>query len=269
MNKVHNSLNNLLIDINRLIPLPGNPRVSDPNVIASSLKEFGQLKPIVVKQNDDGTFTILAGNHTVEAARMLGWTEIAAVAVTDMDEKKARAFALTDNRINELGSTNEHLLHESLMSIMDEYQDYLEVLGWDEFELASIDFHYTPDESSNSSGFVPPVLINRRDGADSSNSTNQTTSGQSTHGSMVEGKSEPSHIVAPSASDSRDIITRGSSAGGHSGANVVVQYTIVFDSSDHQKRWYDFLRWLRSDPSIDGETTSERLMNFLDAHANF
>jgi len=256
--KVHSSLTNLLIDIDLLAPLPGNPRVGDTEAIAASLEEFGQLKPVVVKVNKDGTAVIIAGNHTVEAARLLGWTQIAAVSVTDMDDKRARAFALTDNRINELGSTNEELLHESLMSIADEYQDYLEILGWDEFELASMDEQfYAIEQSEGTTGFVPPVLVSRQE------------SPPLVQKNMTEGKTAPSHIEAPTSINTQDVAARGASAGGHSGANVVVQYTLVFDSVDQQRRWYDFIRWVKTDPGTDGSTTAERLMNFLDAHANF
>jgi len=256
--KVHSSLTNLLIDIDLLTPLPGNPRVGDTEAIAASLEEFGQLKPVVVKVNDDGTAVVIAGNHTVEAARQLGWTQIAAVSVTDMDDKRARAFALTDNRINELGSTNEELLHESLMSIADEYQDYLEILGWDEFELASMDEQfYAMEQTENSTGFVPPVLVSRSEQA------------PLPQRNMTEGKTAPSHIEAPASVNTQDVAARGASASGHSGANVVVQYTLVFDSVDQQRRWYDFIRWVKTDPGTDGSTTAERLMNFLDAHANF
>lgn len=253
--KVHESLTSLLIDIDLLTPLPGNPRVGDTEAIAASLEEFGQLKPVVVKLNDDGTAIIIAGNHTVEAARRLGWTQVAAVAVTDMDDKRARAFALTDNRINELGSTNEELLHESLMTIADEYQDYLEILGWDEFELASMEDHfYTSESSQTSNGFVPPVLITKQ---------------EQPQRNMTEGKTTPSHIQAPAAANTSDVAARGAATVGQSGANVVVQYTLVFESVDQQRRWYDFIRWLKTDPGTDGSTTAERLMNFLDAHANF
>jgi hypothetical protein len=47
---------------------------------------------------------------------------------------------------------------------------------------------------------------------------------------------------------------------------AVVQYTIVFDGTDQQTKWYDFIRWLKSDPGTDGATTAERLINFIEAH---
>jgi hypothetical protein len=43
----------------------------------------------------------------------------------------------------------------------------------------------------------------------------------------------------------------------------------VFDSSDQQRHWYDFIRFLRSSTVYEGATTAERLMMFIDAHGDF
>lgn len=257
MNGIHESLLSLAIDIDDLVPLSGNPRVGDVAAIAASLKEFGQVKPIVVKSNDDGTATVIAGNHTVEAARRLGWKQIAAVNLTGMDDKRAITFALTDNRINELGTTNGELLHQAIGMVIDDYPDFMETLGWDAFEVAAMEEHYSylNDDEPRETGYVPPVLIQR----DPEPPPISTT----------ERKSQPSHIEAPSTVDIKDAITRGSVSVGQAGTKAVVQYTLVFDNADQQRRWYDFLRWLRTDAGTDGETTAERLMYFLDAHANF
>jgi ParB family chromosome partitioning protein len=72
-----------------------------------SYRRFGQRKPIVALA--DGT--VIAGNHQLEAARRLGWTNIAVVR-TDDDELSAQAFALADNRTSDLGTYDrEDLLH--------------------------------------------------------------------------------------------------------------------------------------------------------------
>lgn len=255
--KVHESLTPLLTDIETLIPLTGNPRVGDVDAISASLNEFGQLKPVVVRSNADGTATIIAGNHTVQAARRLGWTHVAAVNASEMDDKRAVTFALTDNRINELGSTNQSLLMEAIQSVADEYPEFLENLGWDEFEMAAMDeqYEYMVANEERETGYTPPVLISREER-------------EAPVVPTTERKSEPSHVEAPAAINAVEAVTRGSTSVGQGGARAVVQYTLVFDDTDQQRRWYDFLRWLRNDPGTDGDTTAERLINFLDAHAN-
>ncbi len=101
----------LRVPIDSLHQLPGNPRRGDVTAVAASLARFGQRKPIVV--NDDGT--ILAGNHTWRAARQLGWTEIAAVQVSD-DPATGKAFALADNRTGDLGGYDD----EALLELLDQ-----------------------------------------------------------------------------------------------------------------------------------------------------
>jgi ParB-like chromosome segregation protein Spo0J len=95
------SLKSLAVPIDSLQGLPGNPRRGDVDAVATSLSRFGQRKPIVVRR-DDGT--IIAGNHTWQAAKKLGWSEIAVAYVGD-DDVTAQAYALADNRTAELGST--------------------------------------------------------------------------------------------------------------------------------------------------------------------
>lgn len=83
-----------------------NPRRGDIESIAKSLRKHGQYKPIVV---NSGTQTgrrneVLAGNHTLMAARHLGWERID-VAVVDVDEDSAASIVLADNRLADLGDS--------------------------------------------------------------------------------------------------------------------------------------------------------------------
>lgn len=69
----------LATPIGQLRLLEGNPRVGDVDAVAASLARFGQRKPVVAKA--DGT--VIAGNHTLQAARRLGWSHIAVVRVVN------------------------------------------------------------------------------------------------------------------------------------------------------------------------------------------
>jgi hypothetical protein len=87
------------------------------------------------------------------------------------------------------------------------------------------------------------------------------------HKKEVKELREDGELHANDEVDHNELAIKGSTAAtGSKSANAIVQYTIVFDSVQQQSRWYDFVRWLRSNPSIDGNTTSERLMNFIDEH---
>lgn len=103
-----------LVPIDSLIPDPENARThSDRNLntIADSLREFGQRRPIVVTP----TNLILAGNGTYEAARRLGWTQIAVVGVPgNWTAEQAKAYALADNRTAELAKWDGPVLAAQL-----------------------------------------------------------------------------------------------------------------------------------------------------------
>lgn len=81
--------------------------------IIAALRQFGQQKPIVVRKE---TMTVIAGNGTLEAARMLEWEWIAA-AVVDMTEKEAAAYAISDNRTAELSQWEEEILKSTLTAL--------------------------------------------------------------------------------------------------------------------------------------------------------
>jgi len=244
MNGIHESLASLAIPITSLVPLKDNPRRGDVDAIAASYKEFGQVKPIVVTDNGDGRYVIIAGNHQYEAARRLGWDSIACT-VFEGDEKKATAFAYADNRTADLGGYDEDLLVQMISEVGGEYSELMSGLGIDEFDMAAIEDTVSNAESEilTSSEFVPPV--------------------------MVEQEQQETTPVIPKGNE-MNVAALGSTAiPGVKKPQAVVQYTIVFDSVEQQSRWYDFIKWLRSDPEIDGSTTAERLLYYLEAHVDF
>lgn len=99
--------------------------------IRESLHVFGQVKPIVAL--DDGT--VIAGNGTLTAAKMLGWTHLAAVIFPDVE--KAKAFAIADNRTAELATWDQTVLADALRSFEADGVD-LAAVGFDAAEAAAI-----------------------------------------------------------------------------------------------------------------------------------
>ncbi len=114
----------LAAKIEELKPWGKNPRKGNVDAVMRSLAKFGQRKPIVANRS---TREVIAGNHTFEAAKRLGWKQIAVVWVDD-DEKTATAFALADNRTQDLGYYDEEALEE-LIASLDE-QDLLIASGY-------------------------------------------------------------------------------------------------------------------------------------------
>lgn len=250
MNQIHESIRHLAVDITKLVPLDGNPRKGNVDAIMASYKEFGQVKPVVVKKNDGGTLTVIAGNHQVEACRRLGWSEVAVVEFVG-DDARAIAFALADNRTTELGLVDNDLLFEMMEKLDEDYDDLFVSLGWDDFEFASLETNY--DENSEDNTFVPPVMIEPTMPVAPVMRVVETSSGDG--------------VVAPADTDTDKALTQGSSSVTGNSGRAVVQYTLVFDDGDQQRRWYDFVRWLKTSPAYDGDTTAQRLLSFIDAHS--
>jgi len=263
VSKIHPSLQSMVFPIDQLVYLNNNPRKGDVNAIAASYEEFGQIKPIVVKKNDDGTATIIAGNHQVMAAKQLGWSEIAVVFI-DGDDKRAIAYALADNRTMELGHTDDDMLQKLLTEVSQDFSDLWSGLGWDEFEMAAMAERATIkelDEMANSD-YVAPVMITPQ--LPVSEEVEKQIS------ALVEKDDDgESKLIATKDMDQKNIVLQGSAiAVPGSAPQAIVSVQVVFDSPEQQRRWYDFIRWLRNDPAIDGVTTAERLINFINTYTD-
>lgn len=103
------------LSIRSLRPHPKNYNVGDIDVIAESLKKYGQYKPIVVQKS---TSHICAGNHTWLAARQLGWSHIKGV-VLDIGDEDALSILVVDNQSARLGVYDDQKLDEAVALIRD------------------------------------------------------------------------------------------------------------------------------------------------------
>lgn len=111
------SLRSLAIPCETIDKDPANARkhgTDNLEAIRASLRVYGQRKPIVVNRR---TGTVEAGNGTLEAARELGWTHIAAVFVDD-DPMTVAGFAIADNRTAELAEWNQEALEATLRELV-------------------------------------------------------------------------------------------------------------------------------------------------------
>lgn len=104
-----------LVPVGSLKPYDKNPRKGNVRAIAESLSTNKQYRPIVVQKK---TKKILAGNHTWQAAKALGWTKIAVVFV-DVSDEEAKRIVLADNRTTDLAGYDDKVLAELLKSLGD------------------------------------------------------------------------------------------------------------------------------------------------------
>jgi len=120
--------------VESLTLMPGNPRRGDVEAVAASLEAFGQRKPIVARRFDR---VVIAGNHTLQAARSLGWPFLA-VVWTDDDEATGKAYSLADNRTAELGSYDEAELATMIGEVAGASPELLAATGWTDEDLAKL-----------------------------------------------------------------------------------------------------------------------------------
>jgi ParB-like chromosome segregation protein Spo0J len=115
---------------------PANARKhNDKNIdaIISSLRRFGQQKPIVIDQNN----IVRAGNGTLEAARRLQWESIDCV-VTSLNGSDAIAYAIADNRTAELAEWDESTLAAQLNGLLSESEEIALAAGFTPEEIEEL-----------------------------------------------------------------------------------------------------------------------------------
>lgn len=123
--------------VSALNPNPRNARTHSKaqiEQIAASIREFGFNNPVLV----DEDFGIIAGHGRVEAAKLLGWTEVPVLELRHLNDAQKRAYILADNKLAEKAGWDSDLLALELGELagMD--------LGFDltltGFEMGEIDF---------------------------------------------------------------------------------------------------------------------------------
>ena len=138
----------------------------------------------------------------------------------------------------------------------DQYNDLMDGLLWDDFEIALYEEHAenAAEREGGTTTFIRPEIIEP---------------GNEALDSLVqEDEDGERKIVADGDVDHNEIAVQGSTVTSQGASpKAVVQYTLVFDDHAQQKDWYEFIRWLRSQPAYDGETTAEKLMSFVEAHS--
>ena len=117
-----------------LIPYALNSREhSDEQVaqIAASIRAFGFTNPVLI----DEASNLIAGHGRVMAARKLGMTEVPAIVVTGMDERKRRALIIADNKLALNASWDMEAL---LVEVRDLGGEFGELMGFSDDELAGM-----------------------------------------------------------------------------------------------------------------------------------
>lgn len=123
-----------LVDIGSVETHPQNPRRGNVDAIANSLAQNGQFKPIVVNKRNN---RILAGNHTYEAARRLGWKTIS-VAWVDVDDDQELRIMLADNRTSDIATYDDDALADMIDALSSDGGSGLFGTGFEDVDLSEL-----------------------------------------------------------------------------------------------------------------------------------
>lgn len=122
-------------------PYKNNAKLHDKKQvqqIADSIKEFGFVSPCII----DADYNLIAGHGRIEAAKLLGMTEVPAVFVEGLTDAQRRAYILADNRLTELAHWDDELVSFELAALKDESFD-ISVTG---FTIDDINFDTLEDD---------------------------------------------------------------------------------------------------------------------------
>ncbi len=137
-----NHLGFAVIPIDRVSANPHQPRsMFDEEALASlaaSIVEVGVLQPIIVREAEEGSYTLVAGERRWRAARKVGLTEIPAI-IRESDDRSLLTEALVEN------------LQREDLSALEEATAYQELLE---------DFGLTHEEVGNRVGKSRSAITN-------------------------------------------------------------------------------------------------------------
>jgi len=108
------------IDISKIHPNPNQPRTYfDPEALqelATSILEMGIVSPITLRQIDENTYQIIAGERRYRASKLAGLDKIPAYIKTAKDEQHVQLMALIENiQREDLNSIEIALCYYKLM----------------------------------------------------------------------------------------------------------------------------------------------------------
>jgi DNA modification methylase len=106
------------VPVGQLIPYKGNARThsrKQVQQIADSIKRFGFNNPVLT----DSAGEVIAGHGRVEAAKLLGLTEVPTLRLSHLSAAEKRAYILADNKLAEKAGWDREILAIELQALID------------------------------------------------------------------------------------------------------------------------------------------------------
>jgi len=125
-----------IVAVSQLVPYKANARTHSREQIqkiAESITRFGFCNPILIDDN----YQVIAGHGRVEAAKLLGLTDVPTLRIDHLSAAEKRAFTIADNRLAELADWDLDTLADELGALLDlEFE--VELTGFDLDEIQTL-----------------------------------------------------------------------------------------------------------------------------------
>ncbi len=146
-----------------LIPWVRNARTHSKKQlkqIAQSIETFGFTNPILIDQSN----AILAGHGRVEAAKLLGMSQVPCLRIEHMTPDEKRAYVLADNKLALNAGWDEDLLAEELQALLatDDLHFDIGVIGFEVAEIDCLIDGLSPEEPDDPEDDMAPQIAPRR-----------------------------------------------------------------------------------------------------------
>jgi hypothetical protein len=119
--------------VTSLVNFSNNARTHSKRQIADSIKEFGFTNPVLLGPGD----TIIAGHGRVQAAKLLGMSDVPTILLAHLSQDQIRAYVIADNRLALNAQWDESILAVELQHLLTIQADFdITITG---FEVPEID----------------------------------------------------------------------------------------------------------------------------------
>ena len=117
------------IELDRIEPNPGQPRSifeeESLEELAQSLRTYGVIQPIILKEKGDGHYLIIAGERRYRAAERIGLDKIPAYIKTAEDENIAELALIENIQREDLNAIETALAYQRLIDANGFTQEHL------------------------------------------------------------------------------------------------------------------------------------------------
>ncbi|MBX9708668.1 MAG: ParB N-terminal domain-containing protein [Caulobacteraceae bacterium] len=127
--------------------------------MAACIRQFGFLIPVLI----DAENRVICGKGRVEAARLLGMTEVPCIRITHLSEAERRVFAIAENQLGQLAGWDNETLKLELQELSGMDLSFsLELTGFSSAKIDSIIFGGdSGDRSENAIPALPDQITSR------------------------------------------------------------------------------------------------------------